>query len=147
MKIVIKEFTELTTQELYEILQLRVNVFVLEQQCFYPEIDGRDYQSYHLYLENFGRIQGYLRIPKKGQTFDTISIGRLVVHPDYRGIGLAAHMMDKALMFITEHLGETHIKISAQQYLVSFYEKKGFRAISEGYLEDGIPHVDMEYKV
>lgn len=146
MKIVIKEFAELTTQELYEILQLRINIFVLEQKCFYEEIDGKDLHSYHLYLENFGHILGYLRIPEKGQTFDTISIGRLLVHPDYRRIGLASHMLDKAIMFITEHLGETHIKISAQEYLVPFYEKKGFCCISEPYLEDGIPHVDMEYK-
>lgn len=146
MKIVIKEFAELTPQELYEILQLRVNTFVLEQECFYPEIDGKDFKSYHLYLENFGHILGYLRIPEKGQIFDTLSIGRLLVHPDYRGIGLAAHMLDKALMFITEHLNETHVKLAAQEHLVPFYEKKGFKAISERYLEDRIPHVDMEYK-
>lgn len=91
-------------------------------------------------------MQGYLRILNKGQIFDTVSIGRVAVREEYRGIGLARHMMNKALVFIQEYLHEDVIKISAQQYLLDFYKSVGFVPISDPYLEDGIPHVDMEYQ-
>lgn len=146
MRIIIKRFEELDIQELYDILKLRSDIFVVEQQCVYPDCDGRDRFSHHLYVEMNGHIVGYLRILDKGQTFDQVAIGRVAVREDYRGIGLARHMMNKALLFITEYLHETAVKLSAQQYLVKFYESVGFSCISEGYLEDGIPHIDMEYR-
>lgn len=146
MKIVIKKFHELDTEELYQILKLRSDVFVVEQQCPYPDCDGKDRFAHHLFVEQNNHIVGYLRILEKGQTFDQIAIGRIVVHEDYRGIGLARHMMNKALLFVDEYLHEKTVKISAQQYLIKFYESLGFRSISEGYVEDGIPHIDMEYQ-
>lgn len=147
MKIVIKKFEELTTKELYDILKLRSDVFVVEQECAYPDCDGRDIHSHHLYVEKDNEIVGYLRILEKGQTFDQLAIGRVVVREDYRGVGLAHHMMNKALLFIDEYLQETTVKLSAQQHLTEFYKSLGFYPISEGYVEDGIPHIDMEYKV
>lgn len=146
MRIIIKQFHELNAEELYEILKLRSDVFVVEQKCIYPDCDGRDRFAHHLYVEKNGKIAGYLRILNKGQTFDTVAIGRVAVHEDYRGIGLARHMMNKALMFIKEYLHENAVKLAAQQYLVEFYKSLGFYCISEGYLEDGIPHIDMEYR-
>ncbi len=145
MKIVIKKFHELNTEELYQILKLRSDVFVVEQKCYYPDCDGKDRHAHHLFVEQNNHIVGYLRILEKGQTFDTIAIGRVVVDPDYRGIGLARHMMNKALLFIDEYLHQKNVKISAQQHLTNFYESVGFVSISESYLEDGIPHIDMEY--
>lgn len=146
MRIIIKKFTELNAEELYQILKLRSDIFVVEQECVYPDCDGRDRHAHHLYVEKNGHIVGYLRILDKGQTFDAIAIGRVAVREDYRGIGLARHMMNKALVFISDYLDETIVKLSAQQYLVRFYESLGFYCISEGYLEDGIPHIDMEYR-
>ncbi|MCI7302976.1 GNAT family N-acetyltransferase [Ihubacter massiliensis] len=147
MKIVIKKFHELSTEELYQILKLRSDVFVVEQKCAYPDCDGKDRHAHHLFVEQNNHIVGYLRILEKGQTFDAIAIGRVAVDPDYRGIGLARHMMNKALLFINEYLYEKQVKISAQQHLTKFYESVGFLPISESYLEDGIPHIDMEYRV
>lgn len=146
MRIIIKKFTELNAEELYQILKLRADIFVVEQQCIYPDCDGKDRNAHHLYVEKNGDIVGYLRILDKGQTFDQIAIGRVAVREDYRGIGLARHMMNKALLFIGDYLGETVVKLSAQQYMTQFYESLGFYCISEGYLEDGIPHIDMEYR-
>ena len=147
MKIVIKKFEELTTEELYEILKLRSDVFVVEQECVYPDCDGRDIHAQHLYVEKDNEIVGYLRILEKGQTFDELAIGRVVVREDYRGIGLARHMMSKALMFINDYLHEHTVKLSAQEHLTDFYKSVGFYTISEAYVEDGIPHIDMEYKM
>lgn len=147
MKIVIKKFEELTADELYWILKLRSDVFVVEQQCIYLDCDGKDVRAQHLYVEKDHEIVGYLRILDKGQTFDTLAIGRVVVREDYRRIGLARHMMNKAIMFISDYLKEDVVRLSAQQHLIEFYKSVGFYTISEGYEEDGIPHIDMEYKV
>lgn len=145
MRIIIKAFHELTAEELYQILKLRADVFVVEQECIYPDCDGKDRNAYHLYVEKNGIIQGYLRILEKGQTFDTVAIGRVVVRSESRGSGLARHMMKKALVFAADYLHERVVKIAAQEYLTEFYASLGFERISEPYLEDGIPHVDMEY--
>lgn len=146
MRIIIKDFTELNAEEVYQILKLRSDIFVLEQKCLYQDCDDKDRYAHHLFVEKNGNLQGYLRILNKGQTFDTVSIGRVAVREEYRGIGLARHMMNKALVFIQEYLHEDVIKISAQQYLLDFYKSVGFVPISDPYLEDGIPHVDMEYQ-
>lgn len=145
MRIVIKKFTELTTEELYQILKLRSDVFIVEQQCPYPDCDDRDRNAHHLFVEKNGHIWGCLRILDKGQEFDEISIGRVAVHYEYRGIGLARHMMKKALFFITNYLDKDVVKIAAQLYLEGFYESLGFKRISDKYLQDGIAHVDMIY--
>lgn len=145
MRIVIKEFHELNAEEMYQILKLRSDVFVVEQQCVYADCDDKDRFAHHLFVEKNHNIVGYLRILQKGQTFNEMAIGRVVVRKDYRGIGLARHMMNKALVFIQEYLHENVVKLSAQQHLISFYASLGFYPISPEYLEDGIPHIDMEY--
>ena len=146
MRVIVKAFHELTVEELYQILKLRADVFVVEQECIYPDCDDKDQNAYHLYVEKNGRIQGCLRILNKGQTFDTAAIGRVVVRPEYRGNGLGRCMMKKALAFAENSLHERVVKIAAKEYLMEFYVSLGFEPISEPYLEDGIPHVDMEYR-
>jgi ElaA protein len=142
----LKKFNELTCEEVYIILQLRTEVFVVEQECAYQDLDGKDKNSYHLYLEDNEEIIAYLRILEKGISFDEISIGRVLVKKDYRGKGISRDMMLKAINFIKEDLKETEIKISAQVYLVNFYGSLGFKETSKIYLEDNIPHIDMLYK-
>lgn len=141
-----KKFTELKLHEMYEILSLRSKVFVVEQECPYQDCDGRDEHSYHLFCEENGKITAYLRIIEKGISYDKISIGRVCVDKDYRSRGIAREMMTKAITFVRESLKENEIKIQAQAYLIDFYKSLGFREISEEYLEDNIPHIDMLYK-
>lgn len=143
MNFTLKTFNQLTNTELYNILQERTNVFVVEQNCPYPEVDGKDVQSYHLYKEDNGEIVAYLRILPPGVSYAELSIGRVLVKKEYRGQKLARELMSYALQFIEEELNETTVKIQAQDYLRNFYSSFGFEAISEVYLDDGIPHVDM----
>ncbi|MGM0379715.1 MAG: GNAT family N-acetyltransferase [Bacillota bacterium] len=143
----IKYFDELNPVEVYQMLKLRSEIFIVEQECVYLDIDGKDIDGYHLleYDEN-ENIVGCLRILSKGATFDTVSIGRVCVKENFRGKDIGTKMMHKAIDFIDEVLNEKSIKISAQTYLVNFYKDLGFEKISDPYLEDGIKHVDMYYE-
>lgn len=142
----IKKFSELENNELYQILELRCEVFVVEQNCPYNDVDNKDQDAYHLLLQDNKKIVAGLRILKKGVSYDQISIGRVVVNKEYRGRGIAKDMMLKAIEFIENNLGEKEIKISAQAYLIDFYKSIGFVEVSQVYLEDDIPHIDMLYK-
>ncbi len=141
----IKQFNELSTRELYQILQLRNNVFVVEQNCVYQDADGKDYDAYHLFLKKEGQIIAYARLFKSGDYFDKASIGRVVVHPKFRKQNLGKILMQKALQYMTENLKEPTIEISAQTYLRKFYNDLGFKVIGDEYLEDGLPHIRMIY--
>ncbi len=142
----IKKFSELENNELYKILELRCEVFVVEQNCAYNDVDNKDQDAYHLLLEDNKKIIAGLRILKKGVSYDQISIGRVVVSKTHRGLGIAKEMMLKAIEFIENDLNEKEIKISAQAYLIEFYKSIGFVEVSQVYLEDDIPHIDMLYK-
>ena len=142
----IKKFEELTNIELYKILQLRQDIFIVEQACIYPDIDDRDEHAYHLTAFEGGKLVGYLRILGKGVAFPEVSIGRVVVLQTHKGRGIAKKMMRQAIGFIGSELGEKHIRISAQSYAIPFYEGLGFEVVSEEYLEDDIPHAQMLYK-
>lgn len=146
MKWHIKEFNELDLEELYNIIKERTNVFVVEQDCPYPECDDKDKKAYHLYLTNNNEIISYLRILSPGVSYENTSIGRVLVKKEYRKRGIAKELMKRAIKFIENDLREDSITISAQQYLIKFYTDIGFKVVSEGYLEDGIPHVKMIYK-
>lgn len=143
LDIKIKHFAELNTEEIYEIIKLRNEVFVVEQKCIYQDCDDRDKSSYHLFGIEDGKIIAYLRILQKGISYNEISIGRVLVDIDYRGRGLAREIMLKAIYFIKNNLNEKEIRISAQEYLTDFYKSLGFVINSNGYLEDGIPHIEM----
>lgn len=142
----LKKFEELKVEELYEILKIRNEVFIVEQECAYQDCDGKDEKAYHLYLQDNGKIIAYLRILKKGVSYDEISIGRVLVHKNYRDKGISREMMLKAINFIELNMNEKEIKIQAQSYLVNFYGSLGFKETSNEYLEDNIPHIDMLYK-
>ncbi|MGL5256716.1 MAG: GNAT family N-acetyltransferase [Proteocatella sp.] len=142
---IVKKFDELNAKDIYNILALRNEVFVVEQDCIYQDCDYKDLNSYHLFLEQNNRIIAYLRILEKGISYDEISIGRVAVKKDFRGNGLSREMMLKAIAFIENDLKETTIKIQAQSYLINFYSSLGFKPISDEYLEDKIPHIDMLY--
>ncbi|WP_144521131.1 GNAT family N-acetyltransferase [Bacillus pumilus] len=135
-------FEELTKEDLYLILMERVNVFVVEQTCPYPEIDHRDQEALHLMAKEDGTIVAYCRIFQSGIMYEEASIGRVLVTQAGRKKGYGKMLLSKALEKLSE-LGETSVKIQAQAYLKSFYESFGFKAVSDCYEEDGIPHLDM----
>ncbi len=141
----IKAFDQLSLQELYTIFTLRTNVFVVEQACPYPELDGKDPNCLHLLGTINGELVAYLRILPAGLRYDEVSIGRVVVKPSHRGKGLGRLMMEQAIHCITNEWKESQIKIGAQAYLEKFYQSLGFEPVSEVYLEDDIPHLDMLY--
>ncbi len=132
--------------ELYEILKIRAEVFVVEQNCVYQDLDSKDKASYHLFLEDSEEIAAYLRILPKGISYPEIAIGRVLTKASYRKKGLAKEIMKKAIDYITDSLEEKKIRISAQLYLLEFYKELGFEPISDIYLEDGIEHIEMLYQ-
>ena len=139
-----KTFNDLTTLELYNILQLRNEVFVVEQNCVYQDLDEKDKQAIHLFYEEDNIVIAYLRILPSGVSYqDSPSIGRVVVKDNARGRGLAKKIMKEAIDYIYNNLGDSTIKISAQEYLTKFYTSLGFCINGEGYLEDDIPHFLM----
>lgn len=141
-----KHFSELTTSEIYNILQLRAEIFVVEQDCVYNDIDGLDKEAFHQFLEKDGEVVAYSRLLKPGTRFPDYSIGRVVVKDSERGTGLGIIMMEEAKTFILNNWGAEKIKISAQKYLQKFYEDLGFVVVTEEYMEDGIPHFGMLFQ-
>ncbi|PZD94002.1 GNAT family N-acetyltransferase [Paenibacillus sambharensis] len=140
----IKHYDELTKSELYRILQERTQVFVVEQNCPYQEVDGKDLASYHLYQsDEAGRIIAYLRILPAGVSYAEASLGRVLVAEDYRRKGIASELVGKALHYVRHELNEPAVRISAQAHLEGFYQSFGFKTTSQPYLEDGIPHINM----
>ena len=140
----IKSFENLSVNELYDILKLRSEIFVVEQNCVYLDLDGKDKQALHLFGEFKGKIVAYSRLFKPGITFDNASIGRVVVDANYRDRKWGHDLMREAIAGIKHHFGESQITIGAQLYLKKFYESHGFVQTSEMYLEDDIPHIEMK---
>ena len=141
-----KHFNKLSLSELYDILQLRADIFVVEQDCVYNDLDGLDKDAVHMFLKEGKEIVAYTRLLKPGTRFSDYSIGRVVVKQPKRGTGTGIRMMEEAKKFILNSWGATRIQVSAQKYLQKFYEDLGFKVITEEYLEDGIPHVGMLFK-
>ena len=143
MECFIKKFDELTTKELYDLLQLRFRVFVVEQKCFYDEVDGRDFDCYHLLGYENNELVAYLRILPRGISFEEVSIGRVVVREDVRKAGYGKVILSKAIEFISEEMNENGVRIEAQSYLKKFYEEFGFKQTSEPFDDEGIEHIEM----
>lgn len=139
-----KTFEELSLNELYDILRLRTEIFVVEQNCPYQELDENDQKSIHLLCKIKGHLVGYLRILFPGVVFENFTIGRVVVSNDFRKMGIAREMMLLAIDKIETEFHSSKIMISAQTYLINFYENLDFKPIGEEYLEDNIPHIDMQ---
>lgn len=143
MNWITKTYNELSKEELYSLLRLRAEVFVVEQDCPYQDLDNKDKLAYHLLAIDNDEVVVYLRIFKAGDYFQEISIGRVVVKPTYRSTGLGHQAMTKAIEYIAQHNKQKAIRISAQTYLKKFYESHGFKQVGEAYLEDGLPHIGM----
>lgn len=142
----IKTFSELTTTELYEIIKARVNVFVVEQDCPYPDLDDYDQKAIHLWAEKEGEVLAYCRIFDKGIKYPETSIGRVITTENGRGTGLGKQLISYAIDVIENRLGTTEVRISAQDYLLKFYSGFGFVDTGKKYLEDNIPHTEMSRK-
>ena len=148
MNTVIKKFSELSTEEIYNILKLRSEVFVVEQNCVYQDIDEKDQKATHLFIEKNNEIIAYTRIFKKGDYYkENPSIGRVVVSKKERGKELGKRIMRESILYIKNNYNNKSIELSAQKYLDKFYRELDFYAEGEDYLEDGIPHQRMFYNL
>lgn len=145
MEYKIRTFDELSNKELYSILRLRSEIFVVEQNCVYQDLDNKDLDGYHLMAIENGELIGYLRILNKGVSYKEASIGRVVVKKEYRRKKLGLEIINKGIDFIINTMKEKEVRISAQVYAKNLYKKAGFVEVSEEYLEDDIPHVEMLY--
>lgn len=140
----LKSFSELSITELYDILQLRSEVFVVEQDCVYQDIDGKDEKALHLFAYKNKILVAYARLFGPGDYFKDASIGRVIIKENERKFGFGHQLMKAANTAVETHFNSTKIHLSAQQYLVKFYIAHGYKEVGEGYLEDGIPHIGME---
>ncbi|WP_211093103.1 MULTISPECIES: GNAT family N-acetyltransferase [Chitinophaga] len=140
----IKSFEELSTTELYAILRLRSEVFVVEQNCAYQDLDNTDQLALHLMgTDDTGRLLAYTRLFQPGIKYQEASIGRVITSPLARGTGAGRELMERSIAAVQQQFGVVPIKIGAQQYLQRFYTSLGFEQTSDTYLEDGIPHIEM----
>jgi len=140
----LKSWNELTPEEVYELLALRMLVFVVEQNCAYQDADGKDYKSHHLFATNSeGKCMACARLVHPGVSYTEWSIGRVVSHPDLRMTGVGKELMRRSMQALYETFDAGEVRISAQCYLRKFYASFGFKEVSEEYLEDDIPHVEM----
>ena len=145
MDIVINSFDELTKEALYAFLKLRSAVFVVEQNCVYQDIDGKDKKALHVMGNINGTLVGYSRLFRPGDYFENAAIGRVVVSSSHRKKGLAKKLMKASMQYLLEEMKVSKIELSAQEYLQDFYTDLGFIEKGEPYLEDGIPHIKMVY--
>jgi ElaA protein len=143
MEFSLKSFDALTPNELYQILTLRSEVFVVEQQCVFLDMDQKDQKSEHLMLWDEKNLVAYCRILPEGISYKEPSIGRVVSSPNYRRTGAGRELMQKAIEIARQRYGNQPIRIGAQLYLKKFYSSLGFEAQGDIYLEDGIEHVEM----
>ena len=141
--IITKTFSELDTEDLYQILRIRSEVFVVEQDCVYQDIDNKDQNAIHLYYKENDQIVAYTRIFKAGDYYENPCIGRVIVSKKNRGNDLGKKIMIDSMEYIKQNIKGEKIELSAQKYLDKFYKDLGFYKIGEDYLEDGIPHQRM----
>ena len=146
MKWSCKAFKDLSLDEFHDIIQLREIVFVVEQDCPYLDVDGKDKEALHVFGEYEGNIVATTRILKPGISYDEVAIGRVVTSPTLRGMGMGKQLMEESMKFVKLHFANVPVRISAQTYLLRYYKSFGFIETGEEYLEDNIPHFEMLYK-
>lgn len=141
----IKHYNELSLDEFHDLIQLRIDVFVVEQNCPYSELDGKDKKSYHVIgRDGFGKIAATARILPAGVSYENdVAIGRVVIGTEHRGLQLGHELMKQCREFIELEFGKTSIRLSAQKHLENYYSQHDFISTGKEYLEDGIPHVEM----
>ena len=143
IQIQVKKFNELSLQELYGVLRLRSEIFVIEQNCIYEDMDGKDQKALHVIGKENNTIIAYSRIFRHGDYFEEASIGRVAVKKEYRKAGYGKAIMHAAIEAVEKIFNEPVVRVSAQLYLERFYHDLGFEQMGDGYLEDGIPHIGM----
>jgi len=144
MQWILKKFNDLTVDEFHDILQLRINIFVVEQNCPYPELDDRDKIAFHFFgINKENKIIAYTRIFKPGDYYEEAAFGRVAVHQDYRNQKIGFQLVEQTIIEIHKLFGNINIKIGAQTYLNNFYQSFGFHQVGDDYIEDGIPHIHM----
>lgn len=143
MEIKVLKFEEFSLQTLYEALQLRAEVFVVEQNCPYQDVDGKDQKALHVLGYQDSKLVAYTRLFKPGDYFERASIGRVIVKKNYRKYGYGKDIMNASIAVLEKDFQASEIEISAQVYLKKFYNDLGFKEFGEGYLEDDIPHIRM----
>ena len=143
-ELITKKFSELGASELYGILKLRSQVFVVEQECIYQDLDGRDTDAIHVFLKDGAEIIACLRVLPAGSLYEQVCIGRVVSAIRKKGHG--GIILKEGIRAAREYFGADKIFISAQTHAVSFYSSMGFKAVGEEYMDDGIPHVGMIYE-
>ncbi len=146
IKWTLTSFEQLLAEELYAVLQLRAEVFVVEQNCPYLDPDGKDRQALHLMGYVGGKLAAYCRLLPPGNSYVEASIGRVVCSPAFRGQALGIRLMKEAIRLSLEKFEVADIRISAQYYLLDFYRRLGFVQVGDVYLEDSIEHIEMHYK-
>jgi len=146
MQIEAKTFFELSTQALYQIYYLRAEVFVVEQNCAYQDVDEKDLKAIHVSIKENDVLLAYSRILPPGVAYTETAIGRVVVPQNQRNKGYAKKIMQWCIDYSLLNYKNTDIVISAQTYLIQFYQSLGFVSEGEGYLEDNIPHQQMRLK-
>ena len=144
MNLVTKFFQDLSTTELYELLKSRAEIFVVEQNCVYQDLDNKDYHSLHIFYEEQGKVLAYLRAFEKDASTKTVQMGRVLTLT--HGTGLGRTLLKEGIKQIKEKFTPSAIYIEAQCYATGFYEREGFVICSDEFLEDGIPHVEMILK-
>lgn len=143
LEIVIKKFEDFSVEELYQVLKIRSQVFVVEQNCVYQDLDGNDQKAIHIFGKKNNEIVAYSRIFKSGNYFEKASIGRVVVAKKYRKNKYGHQLLKASIQAVKNYFNETNIQISAQVYLKDFYKTHGFQCVGEEYLEDNLPHISM----
>jgi len=146
LKITTYTYQQLSKEKLYQIIRLRLEVFVLEQNCIYQDLDNKDQKAIHLVGEEEGKVIAYTRLFKKGDYFENASIGRVIVRKESRKKDYGKIIMQKSIEELKNEHNEENIEISAQKYLIKFYDDLGFKKMGEEYLEDNIPHIKMILK-
>ena len=146
MKITTYTYQQLSKEKLYQIIKLRLEVFVIEQNCIYQDLDNKDQKAIHLVGEEEGKLIAYTRLFRKGDYFENASIGRVIVKKESRKKDYGKTIMQKSIEELKNEHNEENIEISAQKYLIKFYLDLGFKKIGEEYLEDNIPHIKMVLK-
>jgi ElaA protein len=140
----VKHYPDLTTNEFHDIIALRLKAFVVEQNCSYLDLDGKDKKCYHLICrDGFGKVVATARILPPGIAYNEVSIGRVVLDQEMRGKGIGHQLMEQSMKFINEEFGVVPVRISAQKHLENYYKSHHFISTGKEYLEDEIPHVEM----
>ena len=144
----VKHFNDLSLSEFHDLIALRIQIFVIEQDCPYQEVDGKDKIAFHLFFKNEkDEMIATTRILPQGISYEEVAIGRVVVHEDHRGTGLGNQLMADSMSFVEKQFVKVSVRLSAQKHLENYYGKHGFKSTGKEYLEDGIPHIEMLYTV